>query len=235
MLLFASNFFRAFNTHQVACLFGSTRTGKTRLAFDIASYYLEDGWRLISNTKNVWEETTLPYISKDDMFLDTVVILDEGGPYLRTRESYMSLMLYKGKLSTRWLIPSVDLPHEDLWKIIVMPKFSNDWLGLWTYEETTARSRNKGFFIQVFPFALHGIFETGHPVRRPTVILSWMVENVSRLFSLHGEEYDAVSDLARPNTPMADVGGTDRRYKEFTSSGNEGKGGLFSQVRNRRK
>lgn len=156
---------------------GVNRSGKTALAVDISREFLKSNWRLISNLNCVWNEQ-LPIELDSNLQLNCVVILDEGGIFMRTKESIRHIMGAKGKLNCVFLMPSTEEPHEDLWNGWIEPaERLNNWfvkkfLGVWVYEnlfkiwkfvEFDASSKDgfrKTIFFQIHPKAVYYLYST---------------------------------------------------------------------------
>lgn len=167
---------------------GENRSGKTNLCFHIAESYLKSNFRLMSNTKSVWNDD----FSDDETLLDTngmlncIVILDEGGAYMRTKESIRQVMGFKGVLNSLFLMPSTEEPHEDLWTNYIKPHEGLNWLftqlfGRWFIDHVCKvwqfvqfdpkKIDKKSIFFELFPSRTWGIYSTISK-RSPEIILS---------------------------------------------------------------
>jgi hypothetical protein len=153
---------------------GENRSGKTALALDIAEYYLKDNFRLISNLDCVWNDP-LPLELDSNAQLNAIVILDEGGTFMRSKESIRHVMGFKGKLNAMFLMPSSEEPHEDLWRNYIEPAellngfletFFGSWfvshiLKIWRLVRFDAkRGTKESLFLQVFPHSVWYLYST---------------------------------------------------------------------------
>lgn len=163
------------HSRKVMWITGENRSGKTALALDVAKYYLRSNFRLISNLNCVWNET-LPVELDNNLMLNAVVILDEAGVSIRTKESIRYIMGAKGKLNAVFLLSSTEAPHEDLWGSYIEPHtllnekfiipvfgryFYENYFKIWrmvTFDPKTGYKTN--IFFQLHPKALYYIYST---------------------------------------------------------------------------
>lgn len=106
---------------------GDNRAGKTNLAMDIAERFLRSNFRMMSNLQSPWNDNVDEFGNTKKLELDSngqlncMIILDEAGVYMRTKESIRLMMGAKGKLNCIFLMPSTEEPHEDLWDVFIEP------------------------------------------------------------------------------------------------------------------
>ncbi len=94
----AVNTLKAFHILHLSGRYGG---GKTALAFRLALELLEDGTcqHLVSNVPSVWSEPLESVDFNDEKELNTVVIIDEAGVFLKTGrdvEAYMAALRKMG-------------------------------------------------------------------------------------------------------------------------------------------
>jgi len=162
-------------SRKVIWIQGENRSGKSLLTLDISEYFLRSGWRLISNLNCVWNDS-LPLELDSNLMLNAVVILDEAGVSIRTKESIRLIMGAKGKLGTVFLLPSTEAPHEDLWGAYIEPHkvlnekfitplfghtFYENYFKIWRFVEFDVKTGFKTtLFFQIHPKAYHYIYST---------------------------------------------------------------------------
>lgn len=199
---------------------GDNGAGKTALALDIARVFLESNFRLISNLNCVWNDP-LPMPLDDNLQLNVVVILDESGVYMRTKESIRLVMGAARKLNAYFLMPSSEAPHEDLWSAYIEPHerlnqwfvipffgqyFYDNYFKIWKYVTFHPK---KGFqeniFFQFHPKAFYYLYSTLSFGTSPEDILSQFQTSLEHQNKLLGNS-DMVKfyDLATKRTGAAD-------------------------------
>ncbi|MDP1545720.1 MAG: hypothetical protein Q8L87_06835 [Anaerolineales bacterium] len=153
---------------------GYNRSGKTALALDIAEVFLKSNWRLVSNLNCVWNEL-LPIDLDSNKQLNALVVLDEAGVFMRTKESIRLIMGAKGKLNCVFLLPSTEAPHEDLWGAYIEPHYLLNWglekffgrsfvenyLKVWKFIEFDPKTGYKTtLFLQYHPKSYYYLYST---------------------------------------------------------------------------
>jgi hypothetical protein len=228
-------------SHRQMWIAGDNRTGKTALAVDIASVFLRSGWRLISNLNCVWNEK-LPIDIDSNFMLNAIVILDEAGTFMRTKESIRQVMGFKGKLNCVFLMPSTEAPHEDLWGTYIEPhgllngvvyalfgKFvSENLLKIWrmvTFDPKTGFKTN--IFFQFHPKAMYYLYSTLSIGISAEDILSQFQKSVQQQQESLG--YSNILGLYDLATKRTGVGETSSFVsQQITTYQAEGKRKLFS-------
>ena len=114
--------------------------GKTSLAFLLARHWLERGYRLITNCKTPWADS-LDDVRLEDGKLKAVLILDEGGLWLRSDKYTRSLAAYAAKMDIILLIPSFFPPAHRFRVLTVQPLFTLRHVGIpLTFYRSSVRS-----------------------------------------------------------------------------------------------
>lgn len=187
-MILPSTIYNKLETYFFIWVKGENRSGKTNLCFHLAESYLRSNFRLMSNTKSVWNDdfSDLETLLDSNGMLNCIVILDEGGVYMRTKESIREVMGFKGVLNSMFLMPSTEEPHEDLWNNYIEPAEGLNWLlsmlfGRWFVDHVCKVWRfvqfdpkkmdKKTLFFELFPSRTWGIYST-ITKRSPEFILS---------------------------------------------------------------
>src|SRR5690606_4363830 len=123
----------------------------------------------------VWNEQ-IPVELDTNYMLNSVVILDEAGTFMRSKESIRHIMGFAGKLNCVFLMPSTEAPHEDLWGAYIEPhgllnekfvipffgfSFYRDYFKIWkmvTFDPKTGFKTS--LFFQVHPKAYYYLYST---------------------------------------------------------------------------
>lgn len=178
-LINGSGFLSLCQAYRICWISGRFGGGKTslayRVAYDLVRY---SGYRyVISNIKDIWSEKLSDIVLRDDL-VDSVVILDEGGVFLkygRDVEEYMTLLR---KLNIVVLIPSVMPPSNRIRFFRVKRTFNLNRIGLpvWVYKW----SISDGFetFSEVFywwnPQEIFGVYDTKAPPIDDGGVSKWL-------------------------------------------------------------
>lgn len=154
---------------------GANRSGKTSLAFHIAEMYISQRFRLMSNTDSPWNDDFTVELLDTNGMLNCIVVLDEGGVYMRTKESIREVMGFKGVLNALFLMPSTEEPHEDLWSHYIEPASGINWIlsflfgrwfvdhviKVWRFVEFDPKKMDKKtIFFELFPSRAWGFYTT---------------------------------------------------------------------------
>lgn len=178
MLLGAGRFLDLVDAYRLVYIAGRFGGGKTSLAFKIAEFYLQRGYRLLSNVRSVWNDTDFP----EGRFGERrcVVILDEGGQFVRDNSDLRALAAYVRKMDLVMIIPSFFEPPRAFQVLRVWPWFGfrhvrvpvvvyRYRLGWW------AGFKESGWFVWVWPNEIFGVYSTLDPAddRVYDVLAGW--------------------------------------------------------------
>ena len=219
-MIFPTTVLNKLETYFFIWIKGYNRSGKTALALDIATYYLKDNFRLLSNLDCVWNDP-VPMRLDDNGQLNCVVILDEGGVYMRSKESIRRVMGFKGKLNALFLMPSSEEPHEDLWRNYIEPaemineKIIRPFFGNWFYENVckawrfvsfdTQKGTKNSLFFQFFPKGVYYLYSTLISGNDASFILQNFDEVLSDQQEFFGNTSSLqLSDLATKRTGLGE-------------------------------
>ena len=174
-MIFPPTIYNKLETYFFIWIKGENRSGKTNLAFHIAESYLKSNFRLMSNTKSVWNDDFSEDLLDSNGMLNCIVVLDEGGVYMRTKESIREVMGFKGVLNSLFLMPSSEAPHEDLWANYIEPAEGLNWMlvklfgrgftdhvcKVWRFVQFDPKKMDKkSLFLELFPSRTWGTYST---------------------------------------------------------------------------
>lgn len=250
MSIYPKTIFNLIEGRYVVWIKGENRTGKTLLALDIADEYLQAGFRYLSNTTNVWNDD-LPLELDENNMLNLVVNLDEVGVSVRTKESIRSIMGFKGKLNTIFLLTGTEEPHEDLWRFYIEPMellnglFSflfGDWITeryirFWRwviFNPSPNKPDRSFFFVQTLQKNFFQLYSTLNPFNDPSFLLSQFEKSLQDLHEKTSGQSSPIEllDMATKRRGMGEAQSFFRYQVDRKSP--QGKRGLFPAKKEKR-
>jgi len=186
-------------------LSGLKGEGKTRFAMEIAELFLRRGYRLITNVHTVWADDPEKIEALSDGTYRIIVLLDEGGWYIRTLETISKMLVESSKMDVYWLSPSVMLPHEELWTLTCYPVLHIGGFYVWkflsiTLDSVAEKKPKKTYCIQIVSPLTQNLYQTASPGYRPTFILSLFDRLVEEFARYHNSGDYGLGDLANPSS-----------------------------------
>lgn len=152
--------------YRVCHIDGRYGGGKTASAFRFGYEMVKKGFAryLISNVASVWNDNPDDIVMREGRYVDAVVILDEGGLFLKTGRDADKFLAYLRKLNITLLMPSVDPPAQKLRKLSIQRTMNLHVLGLplWVYttELNYGSQSEKVNWIWRRPKEIYGIYDT---------------------------------------------------------------------------
>lgn len=174
-------------TFRVAWIAGRYGGGKTALAYRLAYELLDSGFvrYLLSNCRSVWSDTPADVVLRDGRYLDTVVVLDEGGLFLRTSRDADDFLAFLRKLNVVLIVPSVKPPAPAIRMLSIQRLVNLQALGLpaWIYEASVeyGRQRDRVRFVWWRPSEIYGIYDTSDVPVDDCGIGDFLFEQTERL------------------------------------------------------
>lgn len=153
-------------TFRVVWIGGRYGGGKTALAYRLAYELLDSGFSryLLSNCRNVWKDETSDIVLREGRYMDTVVVLDEGGLFLRTSKDADDFLAFLRKLNVVLIVPSIKPPAPSLRMVTVQRVANLQSIGLpcWVYNASVeyGRQRDKERFAWWGPSEIYGVYDT---------------------------------------------------------------------------
>jgi hypothetical protein len=120
---------------------------------------------LLSNCESVWGDQPEDIKKTDAGTIDTCVILDEGGLFLKTSQDAQEFMVGLRKLNVVLIIPSVEPPTSRM-KFVTVQRVVNlrqiVGLDFWLYKYLLKKGfdRETGYFGWFKPSEIYGIYNT---------------------------------------------------------------------------
>lgn len=216
MILWDGGFFAELDATRLCCVTGNLGSGKTLIAHEFAEHYLKKGYAMAGNLSSVWL-TPLDRITPNEYGqVKTIVLLDEGGLFVRSTASVLALAAFARKLDIYLIFSGRKKPHHDLtelsiylwfdlWKNFLLP------FKVWRYDVQVQHSKSyHGLLWQTCWQAFYGLYSTLDPGDFPQEILTKITEWTENMFRLYHRQH-RISDLAshparRTAEQLADFG-----------------------------
>jgi hypothetical protein len=166
-----SPFFGTLNNYRVLTIDGRYGGGKTALAFR-AAYELctNYGYRyILSNCRSVWTDSPSSVQLRNNaagkpQYLDAVIILDEGGLFLKLSRDTDDYLAFLRKANVVLILPSVSEVARSLRSLTIQRVFNGQTLGLpaWVYTFLVSKGhiREKTSLVWWRPSEIFGIYDT---------------------------------------------------------------------------
>jgi hypothetical protein len=158
--------------------------GKTSLAFRLAQPFLERGYRLLTNIRSVWADDPSDIDFVDDYgHLRLVVIMDEGGLWLKRNAQVEAMAAYAAKMDVIYIISSYFPPasYFRLFKIKVLYGFRHIRIPLvfyrWSLKDVDGFA-DRGLMIWWNPNEVYGVYSRQDPAADGGEIVEFMAEKV---------------------------------------------------------
>jgi hypothetical protein len=152
--------------YRVAHIDGRYGGGKTSFAFRAAYELLtRGGYRyLFSNVASVWNDNPELVLMRDGRYVDAVVVLDEGGLFLKTGRDVEKFLVFLRKLNITLLLPSVQRPASALCRLQIQRMSNLNVIGLplWAYvgRLSSGDQNERSNFYWRSPKEIYGIYDT---------------------------------------------------------------------------
>lgn len=166
MLIRGQPIIQLVNQFRIVWLQGSYGGGKTLGAYQLAhDLYATGRYRyILGNSNSVWTDSPENVVLRDGSFVDAIVILDEGGLFMRMSRDAEKFMIGLRKLNITILCPSVQPPSTRVKFLQMQRIFNFQVLGLplWLYQFrlNLGAEREKATFGIWKPSQIFGIYDT---------------------------------------------------------------------------
>lgn len=202
--------------YRVLSLLGRVGSGKTLLAFYLAYRLVRLGYfrHIVSNIPCVWntplDRVDLRMDARGHASLDTVVVLDEGGLFLKTSRDTDKYLAFLRKFNVCILVPSVEPPASKLTKLSFQRVFNAGIIGIpaWQYMYSLryGQIKQQEHFWFINPPGMYGVYDTGAVPSSDEGISDWLLEFNEREQSTRG--YTATFARKVGRTATINAGGS---------------------------
>ncbi len=168
---------------------------KTALSYKIAQEYLEQGYKLITNSRSIWADDLARCVLDENGHLRAVVLLDEGGLYFKASKQVEMIASYAAKMDCIYMLPSFWPPNRAAQVVEVQPVVSLKAAGVplvvINWKVRLGGFKDKGLFFWWRPQEIYGIYSRQDPGAHPDVIIDHMVAQAQafREFHDHGGDH----------------------------------------------
>lgn len=201
MILFDDGFFSELKDTWMVYIGGRLGCGKSLLALDIAEYFLKSGKRrLFTNLSTVWNDDLPETINYESNSQPAVIIVDEGGLYIRSMDTVAELSSFSRKLDSILIVCGKREPHNEICELVIRPRFDFSRnlmlpIWLWRFDVEAEKQSYHGFLWQFWRQGLFGIYDTVNPGQSPKIIVQAYKKYAEQLFKVYQNEYE-LSDVA---------------------------------------
>jgi len=194
------------STYRMAWISGRVGVGKTSIAYKTAEYYLKKGYKLITNNKCVWADENIKM--NENGTLRAVVLIDEGGLYLKVNRQVELMASYPAKMDVVYLIPSYWPPARAAQQVRLHGMFTLRKAGLpWNVYKWTAGTgafRDSGIVI-CDTRSVFGIYDRQDPSAGADEIIKNMMEYIEEFLKYHGRENIESDEYDTPEYYLQDA------------------------------
>lgn len=194
-LVSADIFMETFLNYRKIWIDGRYGGGKTALAVMMSYWMLEKGFAdyLVSNIPVAFASNPWEIFPDDDDRLNTVVLLDEGGLFLRTSSDVDDYLAFLRKSNVYLIVPSVKAPSMDLREFSVWRNFNAKRVGfnVWIYNYIlkTGNGKDKDKFYWRDPPEIYGLYDTDARPVDDAGISDWLIYHKERAVQKYKESF----------------------------------------------
>lgn len=165
---------------------------KTSLALMLARPYLEKGYRLITNFPCAWSDDIKTVTLDEKGFLRAVVILDEGGRFIKLSSQIEAICSYPGKMQMILVISSFTRPAPlaRAFYIKAGSAYFRYGLPLVRYEWGLEDDNQSGGFWWWCPAEIYGVYSRNNPGFGAQGIVNFLIEQEQAFERYHGIQAD---------------------------------------------
>lgn len=179
--------------YRVVWIQGRYGGGKTALSYRLAYELLNSGFSryLISNCRSVWRDEFSDVTIRDGAYLDTCIILDEGGLFLRTGKDTENLLAFMRKFNIILIIPSVRPPSRSVCQFSIQRVANLRKVGLpaWVYRSNLRYEniRESYWFLWWQPSEIFGLYDTRDVPIDDAGVSDWLIDHTRSVVSAAGQ------------------------------------------------
>lgn len=210
-LLGAETLYGLVEGYRLCWIGGRFSGGKTSLAFLLSRYWLERGYRLVTNARTVWADDPSVVSLRPSGHLDAILLLDEGGLWLKSNRVVEGVAAYAAKMRLIVLIPSFFPPAPRFRVLTIQPLFTFRHLKIpltvYRWRIAAGSYTNSGHFLWIFPGrdGIYGIYSRQDPGEDPLDIVAWMEDRLNEFRAYHGRGPSSPPSAPDPSEQWADM------------------------------
>lgn len=191
MLINADTILRIIRQTRQAWICGYTGSYKTSLAYRL-SYEIVLNRKYVkyifSNNRSVWVDD----LTKQNDQINGVVILDEGGAYIESKQEVKNFKWLAEKLNVIYLIPSNEEPPINFRQVRIEPLWtiydSGIPLIIYRWETKKGGKKDHGIFGWWQPSEIYGIYSRQDPGDETAKVLKEVTRITENFFKRYGRE-----------------------------------------------
>lgn len=226
MFINAGGLFDIVKSYRICWIGGKTGGHKTSFAYALAERFLQDGYRLVTNNRCVWADDPRKVQLNSDGMLKSIVIMDEGGRWIKSSAQMEAVLSYPAKMDVIMLIPSYWPPVRTAQVLSVQALFSMRQTGIpaivYRWSVRLGAFSDNGYFIWIRPNFYYGLYSRRDPGDSAGPIVDWLISRTNEFEAMWGRSRNnGVYDLAKPSEAdiLNDaVAGFEEAVSQFTSS-----------------
>lgn len=200
-LIGAGGFLQLCQSYRLIWIGGRFGGGKTSFSFRLAQEFLEQGYRLITNTQSIWSDKWSDVQLDPDGMLHAVVIMDEAGLGLKANKQVEAMAAYANKMDIIYFFPSFFPPIRAAQVVTIQPVFGFINIGIplivYKWRVRIGSFEDKGFFAWLNPAEIWGIYSRRSPESNIYNLVGYLAERVEDYRKFFGVS-DGVSTLEEP-------------------------------------
>jgi hypothetical protein len=173
---------------------------KTSFAYYLAKQYLAQGYRLISNTKCIWnDDMENVELLPGSNHLKAVIVLDEGGLEFKATKQVEMIAAYANKMDCIYIIPSFWPPNRGAQVVTIQPLFNLKSAGVpavfYIWRVKLGDFKDKGYFIWTNPNEIYGTYSRQDPGAEASDIVEFLVGRTEGYRARHGYAANKLSTV----------------------------------------
>jgi len=178
---------------------------KTSLAFELSKPFLNDGYKLFTNTFSVWDDTQWFLKECNGQMLDehkqlkAVVILDEIGVEAKVNQQIERIAHYARKMDIVYLFPSFWAPPRAAQVLTISYQFDFRGIGIpaivYRWKITRSGMADSDWFMWFNPSSIYGTYSTRHPGYSMQKITNILLEATKQFETHYGKDGEGEDEL----------------------------------------
>lgn len=215
----AESFLGNLRTFRVCWLGGRYGGGKTALAFRLAYELVKSGFSryVLTNVQSPWADKPSDVQVRAGQYIDSVIIADEGGLFLKTKRDTEEFIAFNRKFNTVVLVPSVIKPSNVITGLTVRRTVNLQPAGipLWVFEMRLVSDKvYKEHFYWWKPQEIFGLYATEDiPVDDDEIGL-FLTEHLEKVKKSSGKSKKRAAIASRRSPSMDGFGGFVESFQE---------------------